>query len=271
MRNKCEKKHKFFRYSQFWTILLQGFLSRIAGVQLRREGAPQWPVEWPQSLLCKSKPIFQQTFIIEMILIIELIMEWPKSTQATSAPKARGSRRFSTRRGWCQKIHQRFFFSLYFQEPAHPLANSGPESLSPGHSAPVPRLTQATPASVAKLLRSWTSYNIWEWFKTFHVNFQSQRYRPGSNAGAGLDHQSSHSLGREAAETSPWGGHQQEVEVAGLFKYHCKTILAQLMKMSQGNCGPMVMVITNENQSENAFSTYLLRLGLALESFKEPL
>ena len=33
----------------------------------------------------------------------------------------------------------------------------------------------------------------------------------------------------------------------------------------------MVMVITNENQSENAFSTYLLRLGLALESFKEPL
>ena len=114
MRNKCEKKHKFFSYSQFWTILLQGFLSRIAGVQLRREGAPQWPVEWPQSLLCKSKPIFQQTFIIEMILIIELIMEWPKSTQATSAPKARGSRRFSTRRGWCQKIHQRFCFLIVF-------------------------------------------------------------------------------------------------------------------------------------------------------------
>ena len=53
-----------------------------------------------------------------------------------------------------------------------------------------------------------------------------------------------------------------------MFKYNCKTILAQLMKMSQGNCGPMVMVITNENQSENAFSTYLLRLGLALESLR---
>ena len=53
-----------------------------------------------------------------------------------------------------------------------------------------------------------------------------------------------------------------------MFKYHCKTSLAQLMKMSQGDCGPMVMVITNENQSENAFSTYLLRLGLALESLR---
>jgi len=38
------------------------------------------------------------------------------------------------------------------EEPAHPLASSGPESLSPGHSAPIPRLTQATPASVARLL-----------------------------------------------------------------------------------------------------------------------
>ena len=43
---------------------------------------------------------------------------------------------------------------LTIQEPAHPLASSGPESLSPGHSAPIPRLTQATPASVARLLRS---------------------------------------------------------------------------------------------------------------------
>ena len=43
---------------------------------------------------------------------------------------------------------------LALQEPAHPLASSGPESLSPGHSAPIPRLTQATPASVARLLRS---------------------------------------------------------------------------------------------------------------------
>ena len=43
---------------------------------------------------------------------------------------------------------------LTIQEPAHPLASSGPESLSPGHSAPIPRLTQANPASVARLLRS---------------------------------------------------------------------------------------------------------------------
>ena len=143
-------------------------------------------------------------------------------------------------------------------------SHSHPVTLLQCQGSPKPLLHQLLNSSGPEQLI------ICEWFKTFHANFQSQRYRPGSNAGAGLDHQSSHSLGRKAAETSPWGGHQQEVEVAGLsvFKYHCKTSLAQLMKMSQGDCGPMVMVITNANQSENAFSTYLLRLGLALESLR---
>ena len=125
------------------------------------------------------------------------------------------------------------------QEPAHPLANSGPESLSPGHSAPLPRLTQATPASVAKLLRFVLDLPI-NWV----CIFQPQRHRPGAYARPGLDHQSPHSLGGEATKTSPWGGHQQEVQVGRRFhrgKLHeysdstWKTFL-------QGNCGSMVMV-----------------------------
>ena len=151
------------------------------------------------------------SFSLESIYITMNSIRPPQHPRQEEAGEVQGEvgpqlRKFLKNLG-CQKC------ILTIQEPAHPLASSGPESLSPGHSAPIPRLTQATPASVARLLRSVLEKPHPLVENSLFSSLQPQRYRSGQNANKRLDHQSSYSLGGETAETSPRGGDQQKVKV----------------------------------------------------------
>ena len=106
----------------------------------------------------------------------------------------------------------------------------------------------------------------WSW----DAYFQPQRHRPGANASPGLDHQSPHSLGGEATKTSPWGGHQQEVQVGRTWNFHrgklheysdstLETFPGELWLNGNGKTHIYL-------QLENASSTHLSRLAWALKS-----